>query len=198
MDRLIEFAEAELRETGPVKFNLVNVLEKAGVSRSSAYHHFGDREGLIAAVELKHHIDSMRRVNELLRVAVETSSDPGVLMDSIVFHLGQEGTEKGHVGRRRRIYTLAAGQASALLSDRISAEQRDVSDYLAGTISIARGKRMIKPTVSDMAVAQFVLSVMFGRVLVDLTGRPADDDAWMDGVVSALRGMLNVQGITRS
>ena len=193
MDRLLEFAEAELQHSGPVKFNLVQVLEKAGVSRSSAYHHFGDREGLIAAVELKNHIDSMRKVNELLRVAVEVSTDPNTLLASIEFHLGQEGLEKGHIGRRRRVYTLAAGQASGVLAARISEEQRHVADYLTETIALARGKRWIKPSVSDRAVAQFVLSAMFGRTLVDLTGRAEDDVAWMQGVVTALRSLLNVQ-----
>ncbi len=193
MDRLLEFAEEEIRTVGPVKFNLVDVLARAGVSRSSAYHHFGDREGLIAAVELKHHIESMRKVNELLRTVVETSTDPGILMQSIEFHLGLEGSESGHAGRRRRIYTLAAGQASSALAERISDEQRAVSDFLAGTIEIAHRKGMIKPRVSAMAVAQMILAAMFGRALVDLTERPEDDEAWLAGTVESLRHLLNVQ-----
>ena len=193
MDRLLEFAEEELRTVGPVKFNLVEVLARAGLSRSSAYHHFGDREGLIAAVELKNHIESMRKVNELLRSVVETSSDPEILMKSIEFHLGLEGSEKGFAGRRRRIFTLAAGQASAALAERISEEQRSVSDYLAGTIEIARAKGMIRPMVSDMAITQMMLAAMFGRALVDLTGRPEDDTAWLEGTLESLRHLLNIQ-----
>lgn len=193
MDRLIEFAEIELNDVGPVKFNLVSVLEKAGVSPSSAYHHFGDREGIIAAVELKHHIESMRKVNELLRMSVEVSSDPEVLIQSIEFHLGLEGTEKGHANRRRRIFTLAAGQSSKVLAEKISEEQRDVADYLANTIALARKKKFIKPRASDLAIAQMVLSVMFGRALVDLTTRPEDDAAWMEATMMSLRHLLNVQ-----
>ena len=193
MDRLLEHAEAELNSVGPVKFNIVSVLEKAGVSRSSAYHHFGDREGLIAAVELKHHIESMRKVNELLRYAVENSADPTVLLQSIEFHLGLEGTKKGHAGRRRRIFTLAAGQSSDKLAERMRAEQQHVSDYLAATIAIAQSKKFIKPRVSHMAISQMILALMFGRALVDLTGRSEDDSAWMEATMESLRHLLNVQ-----
>ena len=52
MERLILFAEKELLEMGPVKFQLSRVLEEAGISKSSAYHHFGGRDGIIAAAEM--------------------------------------------------------------------------------------------------------------------------------------------------
>ena len=50
MEKVLEFASQELDEVGAVKFNILNVINKSGVSRSSVYHHFGDRDGLIGAV----------------------------------------------------------------------------------------------------------------------------------------------------
>lgn len=196
MDRLLEFAEAELTEVGPAKFNLVNVLERAGVSRSSAYHHFGDRDGVIAAVEMKNHVDSMRRVNELLRFTVENSTDPMTVLRSIEFHLSTEGGENGRSVRRRRVYTLSAAQSIPALAGRLSEEQRSVADYLAETIAIARERGFIAPVAGDLAIAHAVLALMFGRVLVDVADRAGDDEAWFDATAEALRHLLNVQSFT--
>lgn len=194
MDRLIEFAEIELNEVGPVRFNLISVLEKAGVSRSSAYHHFGDREGVIAAVETKHHIQSMRQTNEILRATVETSTDPAAILKSIKFHFGNEGGSVGRHGRQRRVYTLAASQSSPLLRQRLRDEQCSVADYLAQTIEIARKKGFIKPELSDLAIAHVMLSLLFGRVLVDLADRDGDDDEWLGGTIAVMENLLRVQG----
>jgi AcrR family transcriptional regulator len=41
MSRILEHARRELDEFGPVKFNIMRVIEESGVSKSSVYHHFG-------------------------------------------------------------------------------------------------------------------------------------------------------------
>jgi len=63
IDRIVSFATAELDEVGPVQFNVIRVLEKAGVSRSYVYHHFHNREGLIAAVEVQRLLDQLTVTN---------------------------------------------------------------------------------------------------------------------------------------
>ncbi|MFN5601767.1 MAG: TetR/AcrR family transcriptional regulator, partial [Acidimicrobiaceae bacterium] len=52
--RILEFAEKELVTSGLVNFNLERVIEQSGVARSSVYHHFGGRDGVIAAVETEY------------------------------------------------------------------------------------------------------------------------------------------------
>ena len=58
ISRIVEFAAKELDEVGAVQFNLDRVIEKSGVSRGSVYHHFGDRDGLIVAVEVSEIVKS--------------------------------------------------------------------------------------------------------------------------------------------
>ena len=50
MSRILEHARRELDEFGPVKFNIMRVIEESGVSKSLVYHHFGGRDGVISAV----------------------------------------------------------------------------------------------------------------------------------------------------
>ena len=191
MERLISFAEAELNAVGPIKFNLINVLEKAGVSRSSAYHHFHDRDGLIAAVEAKNVVDNLRQVNEILRAAVEHSNDPEMIIKSIEFHLTNEADGVSRAGRQRRVYTLTAAQTNEKLAEILSDAQRDTAAYLADTISLAHSKKLIAPRSSPLAIAHWILSLMFGRVLVDVAQDQSADSEWLDATMISLRYLLN-------
>ena len=68
---ILEYAKAELEEFGPVKFNILRVIENSGVGRSSVYHQFGDRDGLITAIEVERFIEEIRLSNELLRLSID-------------------------------------------------------------------------------------------------------------------------------
>ena len=58
IERVIKFAQKEIDKHGSTEFNLDRVIEQSGVSRSSIYHHFGNRAGLIAAVDVRRAIDN--------------------------------------------------------------------------------------------------------------------------------------------
>lgn len=58
IELVLEHARAELEASGPVRFNLDRVIESSDVARSSVYHHFGSRAGLIATIELEHWVES--------------------------------------------------------------------------------------------------------------------------------------------
>ena len=61
IERVLKAAEDEMAEFGFVKFNLDRVMEKSGVARSSVYHHFGGRDGVIAALETSSTMRSLER-----------------------------------------------------------------------------------------------------------------------------------------
>lgn len=48
--RILDAAEAQLREEGPSALRLDVIAKKIGVSRQAVLHHFGTRDGLVAAV----------------------------------------------------------------------------------------------------------------------------------------------------
>ena len=46
--------------------------------------------------------------------------------------------------------------------------------------------------VSERGIAHFLLSLLFGRVMVDLTGDPADDEAWLAASMAAMQGVVSL------
>lgn len=192
VERVITFAREELAAAGPVKFNILRVIEKSGVARSSVYHHFGGRDGLIAAVHLRDVVTDVQVVNKFIREKVESSTDFSEIADFIRFYLSAESGDNGAFRRARRLSTLAAADTSPALMEILRKNQIEAAEYLTETIRIAVARGIITPVVSERGIAHFMLSLLFGRVMVDLTGDPADDEAWLAASMAAMQGVVSL------
>ena len=190
IDRIVSFAAAELDEVGPVQFNVIRVLEKAGVSRSSVYHHFHNREGLITAVEVQRLLDQLREANSSTREFISQAENTEVIFGAIEFVLRMAGSEEGKQNRRRRIATMAAAQTSPVLADTIVDIQIRGDEYMAGTLQIAVEKGLIAPTESLLGIAQWIGSLTLGRATVDLATDVGGDELWLSATMFSLRALL--------
>ena len=190
---LVAAAEEELAAVGSVRFNLARVLKKSGISKSSAYHHFGDRDGIIAAVELRHLLGDIRAANSYIRNLIESASDAQSAMSVVAGLIVYSGGVEGMRSRIRRASTIVSAQSSPAMSNVLRDSQRDMAVFLAETFQIAIDRGLISPRVPVDGVAHWFMSLVFGRLLVDIT---FDDDAqasWTMAVMDSLNSLLRPQ-----
>jgi|694.fasta_scaffold60132_2 AcrR family transcriptional regulator len=193
MSRVMKFAMAEFNKVGPDDFNLDRVLEKSGVSRSSVYHHFGGRHGVIAAVEAKL-VEKDIDVNNIgLREFVNVANNAQEILAVIKLEIAQGSKQEDKVTRQRRVSTFVAAQRSELLYEVLQSKQRQATEYLCETLQIATSRGLIKPRVPEMGIAQIMLSLLFGRILVDLVGDETSDQLWTQATLESLEYLLNPQ-----
>ena len=193
MSRVMKFAMAEFNKVGPDDFNLDRVLEKSGVSRSSVYHHFGGRHGVIAAVEAKL-VEKDIDVNNIgLREFVNVANNAQEILAVIKLEIAQGSKQEDKVTRQRRVSTFVAAQRSELLYEVLQSKQRQATEYLCETLQIATSRGLIKPRVPEMGIAQIMLSLLFGRILVDLVGDETSDQLWTQATLESLEYLLNTQ-----
>ena len=193
MSRIIDFALTEFNKFGPDNFNLDRVLEKSGVSRSSVYHHFGGRNGVIAAVEAKLVEKDVDLNNIGLREFVNVASRATEVLEVIKMEIAAGSKQEDKETRQRRVRTFAAAQGSDLLNQVLHSKQREATEYLCKTLQIATTKGLIKPRVPEMAIAHLMLSLLFGRILVDLVGSENGDQLWTNATLESLEYLLNPQ-----
>jgi AcrR family transcriptional regulator len=187
---ILQYANAELEQFGPVKFNILRVIENAGVSRSSLYHHFGDRDGLIAAVEVERFVEERRITNELLRLSVDAVKTSDELFLLIEQALHATSTVEGRESRAHRIAVIAAAQNNLSLETAL-AEHGNIGDrYLAETLEIGIARGIIKPQQSTLSIARIISTLFIGRISVDGFNSPEDDEAWVHTTVSILKFLL--------
>ncbi len=72
--RILDAAERRLAEGGPEALRLVEIAEDLGISHPAILHHFGSRDGLIAALETR----AMTRLQEDLLARAQASAGEGL------------------------------------------------------------------------------------------------------------------------
>ena len=193
MSRIMDFALAEFNEVGPDDFNLDRVLEKSGVSRSSVYHHFGGRHGVIAAVEAKLVENDVDLNNIGLREFVNIATSAAEILAVIRMEIAAGSKSEDKETRQRRARTFVAAQRSEFLYEVLQTKQREATEYLSETLQIATARGLIQPRVPEMAIAQLMLSLLFGRILVDLVDSENGDPLWTQATLDSLEYLLNPQ-----
>ena len=190
MAKVIEHAQAELDDVGAVKFNILRVIENAGVSRSSVYHHFGGRDGVIAAVEVDRLIREMKGLNDAVRNLVSVAAAAEDVFEAIRVVLTAAGTPEGRRQRTRRLQVMVAALDIPLLAETLREEQADGDRHMAATLGIASERGLIEPVHNPLGTAHMISSLFIGRAIVDVIGDPQADADWVDTTMLVLRSLL--------
>lgn len=188
--KILQFAEKELNNSGLVNFNLDRVIEESGVSRSSVYHHFGGREGVIAAVEteyLRASIDAgMTEMTEML-ARCSTGEEAFALVELGVL---VSGSDSQKATRRRRISTLAMSANSPATKNFLMEFQRDGTIRFADLLRDLQKRGLCAPVEPIDGTAHLIQSLLIGRILVDILEDPVVESQWSQSASATLRFLL--------
>jgi len=171
-------AAIELIEEGGESAVTVRTLEqRSGVSSGSIYHHFGDRDGVIAAAQTErfdqvmradaafaaHHFRSDRREDFLAGLEAMVAS---VFM-----------AERRRV-RRQRLTSIASAQSRPELRARLQDSFTALVDALETMFVQLRGSGAFHPDLDTRAGAVFSESIQLGLVLNEIDRRGVDAQDW--------------------
>jgi AcrR family transcriptional regulator len=190
MSRILDHARRELDEVGPVKFNIMRVIEESGVSKSSVYHHFGGRDGVISAVEVQRLIDERVANNALLAQILASVNSGEECLDVIEAGLLLASNAPGRKNRSRRIAVVAAAQHIPVLTESLAEESRIADIALTEVLTGARDRGLIDPTESLEDIARYISSMFIGRSALDTYQSEEFDAAWIRMSMGVLRGFL--------
>lgn len=188
--RLLDAGREELQMSGPINFRLDRVLKLAKVSPSSLYHHFGNRDGLLTALEFERSYADMMREMEMLRAYIASTDDPEALFKATELTFSLAGKSSGRERRQHRVETLAAASRNPVLRAMLADAQREGSAIHAEIIQMALQKRRETPNHPIDGISYVVQSLLVGRILVDMMD---DDDlgkAWEETAIAAVRAVI--------
>ena len=183
-------AEVEMAEFGFVKFNLDRVMEKSGVARSSVYHHFGGRDGVIAALETSSTMRSLERGTAEFEAFLDTLTSGEKAFELIELGIRSFRSSENRSMRQRRISSLAAAHNSAAIREVLANDQQSGTEAVARIIEKARDNGLCNPIEPILGVAYVIQSMLVGRILVDISEDPALDTQWEDAAIATLRQIL--------
>jgi AcrR family transcriptional regulator len=193
ISKIVEFAAKELDEVGAVQFNLDRVIEKSGVSRGSIYHHFGDRDGLIVAVEVSEIVQILTSGNERIRRLFTEAASGEEIIQGIESALRAGNQGRGPKYRRRRIASLATAQHSPAIAQALAEVQVSETSYFEETLRMGADKGFIQPREPLVGTADVIQSLLVGRILVDILNDDERDETWVLAATEVFRALLRPQ-----
>lgn len=182
-ERLLAAGRRELARSGPIDFNVEEVLRRSQVSRSSFYHHFGSRDDLIVALEFERLCDELLVDMELTRSLVLGAANAESAMKMLLAAIEAGATPTARDRRRRRVQSLAASYSSRALRSAVHKAQTTGTNHLLETLSLWANKRGRPFAAPVEGIAYVVQSLLIGRILVDVA-----DDSSLDAAYSATCG----------
>lgn len=195
-ENVLAHAIRELDKHGAVNFSLDRVIASSKVSRSSIYHLFGNRAGVIAQAEARAITLDVSDGAHLLRSLVDRVESSDQLASLIEVWLRDAMSPDRVRQRARRISNLAASDADSELRAILQSHLHEISDVWVETYEILQHRGLATiPQVDLRALALAVQGAYLGGILVDVYDDPEVAQNWTEVVATLLAKFF---GITRT
>ena len=191
VNRLLKYSAAEIKRNGVANYDLDDVLRRSKTSKGSLYHHFGSKNGLIAATQSHTMSADIGRDNERLRAFIEAAKSKDEMLAILDFAIQHGITSDSAEGRKRRIQALAFAQHDKLLALQLKNDQIEASEYLAGTLQIAQDRGYFSPSVRCRGFAFWIQGAVFGHLLVEIAEDATLAEEWTTTMRRALNAFLS-------
>ena len=190
MQRLLDYALVEFERSGPIDFNLDNVLRESGVSRGSFYHHFGSRAGIIARCEAVHLERTLKADAQSARELVSSGLTGTQIFDLLMVGVLDNSTPEARARRQQRIQTLAIANNDPELLGMINRSHEKGVGFVVELIRTASERNLLDPIVDIEGLANLIPAMLVGLIYVDNLGDQALAEKVCETIVDTLRHLL--------
>lgn len=193
-ERLLRAAVRHLETHGEAELRVTEIAEEADVAIGLIRHHFGSRDGLVAAAQIRRIEGATREDVASARAVISTAGSTDDLLARI------DGLTRAVIDRTRAEVRLSRFAAIATAHGRPEAREAiggalgDLLDELAGLIREAQEKGLARSDLDPRAIATFIQSYSLGLIVHDLNADRMDADALVAVIGTALRAVLTPQG----
>ena len=191
MARLMTQARIELVKNGVDNFDVEAVLERSEAARSSLYHHFASKFGLIYTAQLEELTESLNNDNQLFRYFVETSESEEDFINKLDELLKLSSTKELVNFRAQRLQVFASASHNDNLAEAIRVAQVEGNLYFTESLEILRTRGFINPQHDLQSVTYIIQGLLFGHVVLDFSQLPDLEEGWRE---IAMQTIINLVG----
>ena len=188
--KLLEVTISELDRVGLAEIDIESLLSKSKISKGSLYHHFGSKNGLLAAAEAQQFMKYLKREGETFRKLIEDCKSKQKFIDLVAAVMKITRLEANVAFRKKRVRAIAMSFNDENLAQVLKNAQIEVTQYLAGSFQIAKDRGWVKPDTDLMALSYWIQGVFIGHIMLDITEQTEHEDAWGQVAFQALQPFL--------
>jgi len=177
--RIIDAAAHLASSSGDEAVRILDVAAAAQVSTGAMYHHFENREDLMAAVHLERYRGSMPADLAFMDSLVDIAVDAQALKAGLLELTRVVNRPERSVVRRNRAATIGLSLHQPTIAAALALEQRRTTETMSAALARAQARDMIDPSVDTTAAALMFQAIALGLVLADVDPEGAPTaDAW--------------------
>lgn len=192
-ERVIEVALAQLEAGGEASIRVDRICTESGVSMGSIYHHFGDRDGVIAAAQVRRFSRStdegMSAFLDQAGKALDRAGFRRFLLDGAT--VGDAVTR--HAKRWQLVTVLASTVGREELEREIVELQTRLNDRLAVWVAAHQASGVVRADLDPHAVVALLWSWKLGPALNDVDAHGASEEAWLAAVEASIETLLTAE-----
>ena len=190
IEKLLEVTISELDRVGLAEIDIDSLLRKSKISKGSLYHHFGSKNGLLAAAEAQQFMKYLKREGETFRKLIEDCATKQKFIELVAAVMKVTRLEPNLDFRKKRVRAIAMSFNDENLAQVLKNAQIEVTEYLAGSFQIAKDRGWVKPDTDLMALSYWIQGVFIGHVMLDISEQTEHEDAWSQVAFQALQPFL--------
>ena len=190
IEKLLEVTINELDRVGLAEVDIESLLRKSKISKGSLYHHFGNKNGLLAAAEAQQFMKYLKREGETFRKLIEDCKSKQKFIDLVAAVMKITSLEANIDFRKKRVRAIAMSFNDENLAQVLKNAQIEVTEYLAASFQIAKDRGWVKPDTDLMALSYWIQGVFIGHIMLDITEQTEHEEAWGQVAFEALRPFL--------
>ncbi len=177
-DKILNAAIEMIENGGEAAVRVNELAQNAGLAVTAVYHYFGDRDGLIAAAQAARYIRSARDFMASHMADVRRCQSRDELRVYVHAFLREVFSSSRADSRWSRVNVLGSAYARPALQRAISDEQNSMFAETENLWTEIRDKGFIPQGVDPAAIGPWYLSVITGRVIIEIPGTEANPEAW--------------------
>lgn len=178
VNSLLDAAIEEIETLGEDGVRVETVLDKAGVSIGSLYHHFGGREQLIEAARAEQlrrfHFQDLESIQMILS-GINSLDD---LLDRLTLMSHAFHDPNGGDTRMRRLALLGSAVTREGLLTTTREVRRLTNKILIDVFQDLKERQILPDEADPTTISLFIQAFSFGQVLADIDGIAPDPEHW--------------------
>ena len=189
-DRVLDVVLELLEAGGEVAVRIDDVRDRSGVSIGSIYHHFGHRDGLIVAAQVRRFARFAEAEIAALSDIVERSASVAQFRRALRQLTLQTSSELRVAERWARVAVLASTVGRPELAEEVRAIQTQLTDEFQAHVAQGQVRGFFRADLDPRAVVLFVEAYSLGLALNDMDARPVSEKDWEKVMWTVLDGLI--------
>ncbi|MEY2744946.1 MAG: hypothetical protein RJA65_949 [Actinomycetota bacterium] len=191
LHEIVEKTIVFLERDGAVGFRIEDLIAQTGISKSSLYLHFGDRDGLIA-VALESAFVRDVRANVDGAIAIFSKVKTKKQMQQAIPTLVDAALNLRNDARWQRVMVLSLARYRPDLLKRVSDSQVMINNALEEIVRDKQKVGLIREDLDAREMGILIQGAIFGRIFRDLDPKMTDADLkkWRDVLISVYETFL--------